>query len=165
MGRPYTCPATVAATYCVPATVNNRLICAINYYLLISHRTDYTRVPVATIPATGCTTCGSWSCPLLLVVPRRSLGVLPYTATGACTPARYSSTSPPARLSFPRGGSGTELYYTVLLDAILPSCLEGVVPTNAIGGASWNKNFRCGGRITLTWRSRNVVPRIQARND
>ena len=57
---------------------------------------------MAPIPANGCTTCDPWPRPLLPVVPRQSLGVLPYTAAGACTPARDSSTRPPARLSSPR---------------------------------------------------------------
>ena len=34
--------------------------------------------------------------------------------------------------------------------------------TNATGGASWNKTFRCSGRIAMTWRSMKVVPRIQS---
>ena len=51
---------------------------------------------------------------------------------------------------------------TVVLDAILRSRLEGFVPTNATGGASWNTTFRCGTRIALTWRSRNIVPKIQS---
>ena len=50
----------------------------------------------------------------------------------------------------------------VLLEAILRSCLEGVVSTNATFGASWNTTFRCGGRIALTCRSRKVVPSIQS---
>ena len=50
----------------------------------------------------------------------------------------------------------------VLLEAILRSCLEGVVPNNATGGTSCNTTFHCGGRIALTWRSRKVVPRIQS---
>ena len=62
------------------------------------------------------------------------------------------------RLGVSDGGSCC----AVLLEAILRSCLEGVVPTNATGGASWNTTFRCGGRIALTWRSRKVVPRIQS---
>ena len=48
------------------------------------------------------------------------------------------------------------------LEAILPSCLEGVTPVSATDGPWWNITFLCGGRISFTWRSRNVVPRIQS---
>ena len=128
MGRPDTSPATADSTYCVPATVHNWLIWAINYYLLSSHRPDYTRVPVAMIPANGCTTCDPWPRLLLPVVPRPSLGVLPYTAAGACTPAHYSSTRPPACLSSPPGGRGTEFYYTPLQDEV-SKCGDGFIPS------------------------------------
>ena len=68
-------------------------------------------MPVATIPANGCTTSDAWPRSLLPVVPRRSLKVPPYTAAGACTPACHRSTRPLARFLFPRGGRGTELYH------------------------------------------------------
>ena len=68
-------------------------------------------MPVATILSNGCTTCGPGPRLQLAVVPRQSLAILFYTAAGACTPARYSSTRPPARVSSPRGDRNTELYY------------------------------------------------------
>ena len=42
-----------------------------------------------------------------------------YTGAGACTPASYSSTRPPARLPSPRGDRRTELYYKHLQGHIL----------------------------------------------
>ena len=39
--------------------------------------------------------------------------VLLCSAAGACTPARYSGTCSPVRFTSPRGGRGTQLYYTL----------------------------------------------------
>ena len=50
----------------------------------------------------------------------------------------------------------------VPLEAILRSYLECVIAVSATDGAQSNINFLCGGSIFLTWRSRNVVPRMQS---
>ena len=55
-----------------------------------------------------------WPRSLPAGVPRVTCEVLLYSAAGACTPARGSSTCSPARFTSPWGGRGTKLYYTPL---------------------------------------------------
>ena len=52
-----------------------------------------------------------WPRSLPACVTRVTREVLLYSAAGACTPARYSSTCSTVRFTSPRGGRGTKLYY------------------------------------------------------
>ena len=52
-----------------------------------------------------------WPRSLPAGVPRVTCEVLLYSAAGACTPARCSSTCSPVWFTSPRGGRGTQLYY------------------------------------------------------
>ena len=64
-----------------------------------------------------------WPRSLPAGVPRVTREVLPYSAVGACTPARYSCTCSPGRFTSRRGGCGTQLYYRP------PSLLRNTSPS------------------------------------